>query len=204
MAFSYANTTTPANRHGYPAVPLTGLTQWSLVVHMSMNSATAAWASSITQYVSGTAQFTLQRNSTTQSLQLNVDGDTTTVLFAANGVLRKLIITYDSTIPEAKAYIDGAPIADPTGLTTGALATNAGTMHIGYQTNGTIVEVAIYNRVLTAAEAAAHGDGASCLAFPSGLIFYAPQIRSPVDLVGGGSATVTGSPTVVEHQRIYL
>lgn len=67
--------------------------------------------------------------------------------------------------------------------------------------DGKIAELAIWNRILTAAEAAILGDGYSPLFIPNGLVFYAPMIRNVQDLKSGNTGTITGA-TVANHPRI--
>lgn len=70
--------------------------------------------------------------------------------------------------------------------------------------DGKIAEFGVWNRILSAAEADILGKGFSPLFIPRGLVFYAPLVGkySPeIDIVGGGSGTITGA-TAASHPRI--
>lgn len=130
-----------------------------------------------------------------------------------DGVWTNDVWTYDfgSSANLPVAYRDGVSQtitirANPIG--TADYAKDDGNLRIGaYQDGsaeywlGKIAEFAIWNRILTAAEAAILGKGYSPLFIPNGLVFYAPLIRNVPDLKGGGSGTVTNA-AVFAHPRI--
>jgi len=67
---------------------------------------------------------------------------------------------------------------------------------------GDIAEVAMWNRVLTAAEFAIL-KLYSPMVIPRGLIFYAPIIRDTHDVISGHIGTVTGASVAVHPPLIY-
>lgn len=73
---------------------------------------------------------------------------------------------------------------------------------------GLIAEAAIWNAALTAAEVAILAKGfCPLLVRPESLVFYAPLLGndSPeLDLSGGLSINVTGSPAKAAHPRVYM
>jgi hypothetical protein len=133
--------------------------------------------------------------------------------YTYDGVMRSIIGTWDGSQAEAdkvKIYVDGASqtVSINTGIPNTVLGSGQTLCSISARTgrggcNGRIAEVAIYNRVLTAGEIAAHAVGASCLTFPRGLIFYVPMIREVHDIARGLTGTITGT-TVIPHPRVYL
>lgn len=123
------------------------------------------------------------------------------------------VITYDfsATTNDPVWYQDGVSQSitenvAPAGTANYAKDTSAFKIGAGHDGtyefwDGKIAEFAIWNRVLTAAEAAIMGDGFSPLFIPNGLVFYAPMIRSLPDLKGGGVGTATNA-VVYPHPRI--
>lgn len=123
------------------------------------------------------------------------------------------VITYDytATTNDPIWYIDGASQtvterATPTG--TPGYADDDGVLRIGAYYDGSgeywdgkIAEFAIWNRILTATEAAILGAGFSPLFIPNGLVFYSPLMRNTQDIKGGNVGTVTNA-VVFPHPRI--
>lgn len=127
--------------------------------------------------------------------------------FTFDGTMRSIVATFDgSASPKVVAYVNGVSqtiTGTVAGTTIGSGQTVTGIGRgVGNGCNGRIAEAAIYNRVLTQAEATMHANGMSCLKFPRGLIFYAPLIREAHDIVGGLTGTITGT-TVSAHPRVY-
>lgn len=131
-----------------------------------------------------------------------------TIPFAFDGTMRSVVATFDgSRTPKVIAYVNGVGQtlggSQPPNTTIGS---GMNQFQIGrdspYSLTGVVAEFALYNRVITAAEAAQHAAGYSCKAFPRGLIFYAPLIRDVQDIAGGLTGTITGT-TVSDHPRIY-
>lgn len=122
-----------------------------------------------------------------------------------------ILVTYDggATTNDPIIYIDGVSQtvtqsgADP----SGTIVTDANPVLIGNNSNnnrvfaGNICEVAIWNRILTAAEASAIGaKGFSPAFFPNSLVEYAPLIR---DLTSYKNSILTAvGTTVANHPRI--
>lgn len=123
------------------------------------------------------------------------------------------VITYSfsSTTNNPLWYQDGVSqtvteAIAPSG--TAGYASDDGTLTIGAYDDGSaeyadgkIAELAIWNRELTAAEAAILGIGFSPLFIPNGLVFYAPMIRGLQDLKSGNVGTATNA-VVYPHPRI--
>lgn len=151
------------------------------------------------------------RNSTASSLGFCFSNGAVTVLtfpFTFDGTMRSVIATFDgSATPKYVAYVDGVSqtIAGtpPSSTTIGSGQTNAGVGGFsGFRNNGRVADVAIYNRVITPAEALIHAAGYTTDHFPRGRIFCAPLIREVHDIVGGLTGTITGT-TVSDHPRVY-
>jgi hypothetical protein len=127
--------------------------------------------------------------------------------FAHDGVMRSVVATYDgSRTPKVIVYVNGVSVTvtnQPTNTTIGSGQTFC---DIGrdspYSYTGTMAEMAVYNRVVTEAEALMHTAGCTTNHFPRGRIFCAPLIREVHDVVGGLTGTITGT-TVSDHPRIY-
>lgn len=215
MAREFANTAGSPNidyvvYSSFP--PISGLATCSVVMRVALDSdcpnygnifkcVNVAQDSGISggRYTIVNTMFTLFRNAEA--------GKITRFPFTCDGTMRSVVSTFDGGAgTKCVAYVDGTSqtVTDqPTSTTIGTptqmgLANNA-----GFRMNGRLAELAIYNRVLTQAEATMHANGMSCLKFPRGLIFYAPLIREVHDIVGGLTGTITGT-TVSDHPRIYL
>ncbi len=123
------------------------------------------------------------------------------------------VITYDfgATTNDPIWYRNGVSqsvteIGTPAG--TAGHTADDGTLTIGAYDDGSteywlgrIAELAIWNRLLTAAEAEILGDGFSPLFIPNGLVYYTPLIRNVSDLKSGNSGTITNA-LVTPHPRI--
>lgn len=69
---------------------------------------------------------------------------------------------------------------------------------------GYAAECAVWNEALTVSQVESLARGMSpSIVQPDNLAYYAPLIRSINDIVGGQTITTLGSPTVVDHPRIY-
>ena len=121
------------------------------------------------------------------------------------------VITYASvdTTTNALFYKDGVSTAE-TERSTPTLSRAVSTVNtsiIGAAVgggaefwNGKVAEIGVWNRALTAAEAAILGAKYSPLFIPNGLVFYAHLVRGLQDLKGG-VGTVTNA-VVFAHPRI--
>lgn len=134
--------------------------------------------------------------------------------YPSNGVWHNLTITYDgsSTSNDPIFYHNGvSQTVTERRAPTGTLNTSTGELFVGVHPDGTewdgpIAEAAIWNRVLTASEAAILGDAFSPAFILNGLVFYAPLIgrASPEpDLRGGTTGTVTGATNFAHPRIIY-
>lgn len=121
-----------------------------------------------------------------------------------------LLVTYDqgSTSNDPVIYLDGssvtvteasAPLTTLTTNTDAYVIGNRATDDLRYW-EGYLAEFAIWNRILTAAEAAILGRAYSPLFIPNGLVSYCPLIRDMVDIKNG---TITDDATSeIAHPRI--
>jgi hypothetical protein len=128
--------------------------------------------------------------------------------FTFDGTFRSVVVTWDgSATPKTVAYVDGVAqtVTGAAGAhtTIGTVTAFRISSPAGIRWNGRIADLGIYNRVLTADEAAMHADGAACTQFPRGLICHVNAIRDVHDIAGGLTGTITGT-TVAAHPRIYL
>ena len=130
--------------------------------------------------------------------------------FTFDGTLRSVIFTYDGAAgTKVVGYVNGVSQTITSQPTNTTIASGQNLCHIskhpsasGYRWNGRIAELAIYNRVITPAEALIHNAGYTTNHFPHGRIFCAPLIREVHDIAGGLTGTITGT-TVSDHPRIY-
>ncbi len=126
-----------------------------------------------------------------------------------------ILIVYDSgdVTNNAIIYVDGvsqtvteanAPSGTPNTNSSAYLLGNrkAPTDLFNRTWDGRLCEWAVWNRLLTADEAAILGKGFSPLFIPDGLIRYSPLIRSLNDRLDNGAQTVNGTPTVIAHPPI--
>ena len=218
MAIDFANTTGSPNidyitYSGVP--PVSGLGTVSIALRLAGDSDCVSYGTIID--IAGSAQASgvfLGRNATGQGLYVAFRNGSVTPIqgfgasFAFDGAFRSVVVTWDgSASPKTVAYVNGVSqtISGPTGTHTviGTPTAFALASPAGYRWNGRIADFGIYNRVLTAAEAAQHAAGVSCLQNPRGLICYVPGIRDVQDVVGGKTGTKTGT-AVATHPRIYL
>lgn len=107
----------------------------------------------------------------------------------------------------AQIYINGVAVGSAIQDLAGETTTNSG-FQIGARTsdnlrnfNGRIAEVAVWNRVLTAAEVEILVRGYAPDRLPRLLRFYVPLIRETNEARQGMIGTVTGT-TVIDHPRI--
>ncbi len=118
-----------------------------------------------------------------------------------------LAIYHDSTTPQTTAAA-GVLNLNPVGLTIGARSQNDTASSVAQYFDGSLAECAEWTRVLTADEIGALMAGYSPAHMPRDLNWYVPAVGrfSPeVDLVGGMSLTLLGSPGTDAHPRvIYL
>jgi len=214
MARDFANTSGSPNidyivYSGVP--PISGLGTVSIVMRCAGDSDTVSYGTMLSVVNAGvTNGIAIGRNATEANLYHAYRSGTTrlrTFPFTFDGTMRSVISTFDgSASPKDVAYVDGvsqtiSETAFPnTTIGTPTVCEISGTT--GVRFNGRLAEVALYNRVITQAEATMHAAGMSCLKFPRGLIFYAPLIREVHDIAGGLTGTITGT-TVADHPRIY-
>lgn len=216
MAREFANTAGSPNIDyvTYSNVPpVASLGTCSIVARLSGDSDTPSYGNAITV---GSAAFAndvaLFRAATSNQIAACFRNASSAPLnyfpLTFDGTMRSVIFTFDgSATPKVCGYLDGAAQSISGEATTNTtIGTGQNSMTVGgvsgYRWNGIIAEAAIYNRVITPAEALIHAAGYSCRNFPRGLIFYAPLIREVHDIVGGLTGTITGT-TVSDHPRIY-
>lgn len=217
MAREFANTAGSPNIDyiTYSAVPpVANLATCSIVARLSGDSDAPNYANAITasspSYINDVSLLRSGAANTIAACFRNGgSGPMVTFPFTFDGTMRSVIFTYNG--PAAPncviGYLDGVSQTLGGSTVNGTIGTGQTAFLVGgvagFRWNGKIAEAAIYNRVITAAEAAMHGAGYSCMHFPRGLIFYAPLIREVGDIVGGLTGTITGT-TVADHPRIYL
>lgn len=119
--------------------------------------------------------------------------------------------SFSSTTNDPVAYRNGVSQTVTERVTPSGSADYAkddGTLTIGAYDDGSaefwlggIAELAIWNRILTAGEAAILGNNYSPLFIPNGLVYYSPMVRNIPDFIGGNVGTVTNA-TVGNHPRI--
>lgn len=171
-------------------------------------------------WMGGSWEFTfgnfVQTNSGLGKMTMRAGFSTTPALWSVtqtNGQWQNHVITYDqsSSTNDPLWYLDGTSTTvtenvAPSGTSNAAqdlAAFKIGAGHDGsYEYfDGKIAELAIWNRILTAGEAAILGKGFSPLFIPNGLVFYAPMIRSIPDMKSGNVGTATNA-VVFPHPRI--
>lgn len=214
MARDFANTSGSPNidyitYSGVPAVA--GLATCSIVGRIAVDSDTVSFGGIFSVTDAGTFNaVACGRDGTSNGLFAtfrNANATTSTFPFTCDGATRSVVITYDGgATPKVVAYVDGVSqtvTTQPTNTTIGTGQTSCVIAPIaGGRFNGRASDLAVYNRVITPAEALIHAAGYSCRNFPRGLIFYAPLIREVRDIVCGLTGTITGT-TVSDHPRIY-
>lgn len=131
---------------------------------------------------------------------------------AATGGWHHYIITYNwgSTSNDPIVYIDGASVAITERLgPSGTKDNNGTTLNLGSESNttlyfdGKLAEPFMYNRIITATEAAGIGtDKFSPEFYPQGLVFYDKLVRGSADRRGGITASFANSPAVYEHPPV--
>lgn len=109
------------------------------------------------------------------------------------GQLYRIVAASDDNVTDIRIWANGKNLAaanagGPWTGNWGTLRNGTAALQIGHETDeavdgpdGEYAEAAIWNRVLSEAEAGMYGRGYSPLAIPKGLIFYAP-LRSANDL----------------------
>jgi hypothetical protein len=215
MALEFANTSGSPNIDyiTYSGVPsVSGLGTCSIVARLSGDSDCPFYGNAIAASSAGFSNdVALMRYITNNQIGASFrNGSSSPIAYISltfDGALRSVIFTFDgSASPKIKAYLDGAAATVTDNHSNTTIGAGQSAMLVGgisgFRWNGKIAEAAIYNRVITPAEAAMHAAGYSCLKFPRGLIFYAPLIRDVQDIAGGLTGTITGT-TVSDHPRIY-
>lgn len=216
MAREFANTAGSPNIDyvTYSAVPpVAGLGTCSIVMRMAGDSDTPSFGTAI---AATSASFLndvgIQRNSSANSIRgmfRNAGASSHFIMsFGFDGVIQSVIFTFDgSATPKGIGYLNGVDQSvTNVAVTNTVIGSGQNAMLVGgvpsYRWNGRIAEAAIYNRVITPAEALIHAAGYSTNHFPRGRIFCTPLIREVHDIVGGLTGTITGT-TVSDHPRIY-
>lgn len=209
MARDFSISTDTINYSGVP--PISGLSTVSIVARCAGDSDTVNFGT-ILNCVNGAnnSGIAFGRNSTQQVMYFavrNGSGNLRTFPFNFDGIYRSVVMTFDGNAsPKDVVYVDGVS-QTISGTTFQATTIGTPTVHqisapSGGRWNGRLAELGIYDRVITQGEAESHSDGASCLRFRRGLIFYAPFIRDVTDFCRGLTGTITGT-TVTAHPRIY-
>jgi hypothetical protein len=106
-------------------------------------------------------------------------------------------------------YFDGvSQTLNPDVAPSGTATSTAQSLRIGNRSgddrnfDGSLADMAIWNRVLTQEEIDALADGLSPDCITTGLVLYAPLIRDVVNLLDNSSPTTTGT-AVQPHPRVY-
>lgn len=214
MAREFANTAGSPNidyivYSGVP--PVAGLATCSIVGRIAVDSDTVSYGGIFNVTDAGTLNaVAVGRNDAGNNLFVtfrNASVTTSYFPFTCDGTTRSVVITYDGgATPKVVAYVDGVSqtvTTQPTNTTIGTGQTTCGIAPVAAgRFNGRAADLAIYNRVITPAEALIHAAGYTTNHFPRGRIFCAPLIREVHDIVGGLTGTITGT-TVSDHPRIY-
>jgi hypothetical protein len=141
----------------------------------------------------------------------------------SSNVWNTILVLYDgsSTSNNPLIYVNGSSVTVTTIDTpAGTLSTSSDPWHIGNISagvrgwNGRLAEVAVWDRILTADEAAAHGKGFAPSIFPRGLVLYCPldgrtSPERDFGMGSGSSGTLTGTayqahPRIIYPQGQYL
>lgn len=133
-----------------------------------------------------------------------------TITKPSTGTWHHAVITYDDSLTTNNPiiYIDGSSVTVTIGtIPIGTADAADGAFCIGNRLSdsarnwdGSLAELAIWDRILDAAEAKALGNGFSPGFFPISRVFYEPMIRHNVNLVIAPS-TITGT-AVQPHPRV--
>jgi len=215
MARDFANTAGSPNidyivYSGVP--PVSGLGTCSIALRLAGDSDCPSFGTIINIGNAGSTNGVfLGRSATGSTLYAAFRNGSTTLQtfpFTFDGTFRSVVVTWNgSATPKTVAYVDGV---SQTVSGSADSHTTIGTPTIfelsspaGNRWNGRIADFGIYNRVLTASEAAMHAAGDACTLFPRGLICHTHAIRDMGDISGSRTATITGT-TVTTHPRIYL
>lgn len=216
MARNFANTAGSPNidyivYSGVP--PVSGLAACAVAIRLAGDSDCPNYGTLIDITGSGAANGVfLGRSGLTNNLYFAFRGGNTlplqSVPFMFDGVFRSVVLTYNgSATPKTVAYVDGVAqtiSGTPSNTATIGTVTNFRiSSPAGNRWNGRFADLGIYNRVLSASEAAMHAAGSACSLFPRGLICHIEAIRDVHDICGGLTGTITGT-TVATHPRIHL
>lgn len=216
MARDFANTAGSPNidyitYSGVP--PVTGLGTVSFAVRLAGDSDCPNYGTILDITGSGTANgIFLGRNAVGSDLYIAFRNGSISPLqvipFTFDGAFRSVVVTWDGgASPKTVAYVDGVAqtvTGSPGSHTTiGTVTTFRISSPVGNRWNGRFADLGIYNRVLSASEAAMHAAGSACSLFPRGLVCHIQAIRDVHDICGGLTGTITGT-TVATHPRIYL
>ena len=125
-------------------------------------------------------------------------------------VWHNFLITYDygSTANDPLMYLGGvSKTVTETSVPSSTLLSDTGAIVVGNRPSanrvwgGRVCEVAIWNRILNASEAAGIGKGFSPLFYPNGLVFYTDLVRDVPNRLASTTITTTGT-AVVDHPAI--
>lgn len=216
MARDFANTAGSPNidyivYSGVP--PVSGLAQCSLAIRIAGDSDCPNYGTLINvTAASAVSGVFLGRDGTSAYLYFAFRNGSTSPLqkipFTFDGVFRSVVITFNgSASPKTVAYVDGVSqtiTGTPSSNTTiGTVTDFQISSPAGIRYNGRMADFGLFNRVLSPSEAAMHATGAACSRFAPGLICHIPAIRNMHDVVGGLTATITGT-AVAAHPRVIL
>lgn len=126
-----------------------------------------------------------------------------------------LVVAYDgagATTPDkVQIYKNGSSLTVTVlaGSIPASLPNTTGDLNIAYASglsylNGSLADLAMWNKKLSANEALALSRGMNATSVrPQSLVFYAPLVRDLIDVKGGLTITNTNGATVSDHPRIY-
>ena len=181
------------------------------------NADNAALASRVITQETGSHIFLIQTNGVSSIEEVLFPWTTTdgrwSITRPGTGVWTHNLIVYDggSTTNTPTWYVNGSavsvstlvtPVGTPFNPPTEALV--LGNRPAGDRVfDGRFAEFAIWNRLLTAAEAVGLGlRGMSPLAYSNGLVEYIPMVRNPFSRKNSGAFTAVGPPLPQPHPRV--
>jgi hypothetical protein len=166
--------------------------------------------------VVATSTYTFEAGHSTTSGQWSITAP-------SSSVWNTILVLYDGSSPSNNPliYVNGSSVTVTSVVTpVGTLSSSSNPWTIGNSGdgdrgwNGRLAEVAVWDRILTADEAAAHGKGFAPSMFPRGLVLYYPldgrtSPERDFGMGSGSSGTLTGTayqahPRIIYPQGFYL
>ncbi len=209
MALDYAS---GADTHWGNISQLNGVNKATLAAFIEYDSSSGAWSEPLGERDDDDNGFCIRKYGTDARWYFpcangaNTFGENSSMSLSS-GTTYHVLMSYDGTqstnATKLKVWMDGVEESlsyggtIPTAL--GTLTANFMIQAVGVRAEAALwIGQAIRNEGIIDALAA----GASPLIFPDGLAFYAPLIRNKHDIVGGRTATDSGSISVVTHPRV--